>query len=405
MYLDPTGHWEEGDDNLSRNGQLLTQYYGILWREATTQEEKDRYHGYAIAVRAYEANKSGGVFNHLVMEGSYTKSDLRSLQQLLKDEKYDIKVDGIWGNETANVLWAYQFKHFSEAKEHDEKAGKKTWATFLPSLYDNMNITEYYNHVVNKIASVTATVERSGATPVQTNPYESVNKSNSSQGTSKGDGIVQRVLDSADKALNSILKRWTSGKVGTDDAGARLLMMEEDENHIFHARQDCWQYHFGYNDFYDFAFNIGTSMDKAKFTFIVDEKEEYILWAWKGDYINMGAGAELGIYRRLVVKGVSTPQWDTDITLAMPMTLKLSYNGTDIINYDPGASNPQWWITGFNPEYKDKAAQELTATFTVDFKDKVDLYNAFIKSDDYLKNVDKWSPPDDSGYKLTFTFK
>jgi hypothetical protein len=96
-----------------------------------------------------------------------------------------------------------------------------------------MNITEYYNHVVNKIASVTATVERSGATPVQTNPYESVNKSNSSQGTSKGDGIVQRVLDSADKALNSILKRWTSGKVGTDDAGARLLMMEEEENHIF----------------------------------------------------------------------------------------------------------------------------------------------------------------------------
>ena len=202
MYLDPTGHWEEGDDNLSRNGQLLTQYYGILWREATTQEEKDRYHGYAIAVGAYEANKSGGVFNHLVMEGSYTKSDLRSLQQLLKDEKYDIKVDGIWGNETANVLWAYQFKHFSEAKDHDEKAGKKTWATFLPSLYDNMNITEYYNHVVNKIASVTATVERSGATPVQTNPYESVNKSNSSQGTSKGDGIVQRVLDSADKALS-----------------------------------------------------------------------------------------------------------------------------------------------------------------------------------------------------------
>lgn len=26
--------------------------------------------------------------------------------------------------------------------------------------------------------------------------------------------------------------------------------------------------------------------------------ETYIIWAWKGDYINLGAGAETGIYKK-----------------------------------------------------------------------------------------------------------
>lgn len=32
--------------------------------------------------------------------------------------------------------------------------------------------------------------------------------------------------------------------------------------------------------------------DKSK-----DEGEEFIIWSWKGDYMNLGAGAETGIYQ------------------------------------------------------------------------------------------------------------
>ena len=32
--------------------------------------------------------------------------------------------------------------------------------------------------------------------------------------------------------------------------------------------------------------------DKAK-----DEGEEFIIWSWKGDYMNLGAGTETGIYQ------------------------------------------------------------------------------------------------------------
>ena len=60
----------------------------------------------------------------------------------------------------------------------------------------------------------------------------------------------------------------------------------------YHAKQDCLQQHAGYNDAYDWVFNLGTSMAREKFKFSYSGKD-YILWAWKGDYLNFGAGAEL----------------------------------------------------------------------------------------------------------------
>jgi RHS repeat-associated protein len=40
-----------------------------------------------------------------------------------------------------------------------------------------------------------------------------------------------------------------------------------DEKGIYHARQDCLQQYAGYNDFYDFMFDLGTQMEKQKFPF------------------------------------------------------------------------------------------------------------------------------------------
>jgi len=151
---------------------------------------------------------------------------------------------------------------------------------------------------------------------------------------------------------------------------------------------------------YDVVFDIGTDMDKAKFSFTYND-EELIFWAWKGDYINLGAGAELGIYKKLEVRGMSTPQYIVDKDLALPMTLTLQYKGNTIIEYDPGK---QWWITGFNPEYKGKKASKLTATYSIDFSGNKDMYKAFINSNDYLRNKSKWSIDENNKYLMSFTF-
>ena len=160
---------------------------------------------------------------------------------------------------------------------------------------------------------------------------------------------------------------WTIVGVDTAAFGAIFLDMQKDSKGIYHANFDCWQQYFGYNDFYDLMFDLGTSMKSAKFDFNYNGTE-YILWAWKGDYINLGAGAELGIYYG------GEPHWQVDKSLAMNMSLSLLYNGRLIISYTP--SQKQWWITAFNPAYQYVSANNLSALFRLQFN-STGLYWAF----------------------------
>ena len=169
---------------------------------------------------------------------------------------------------------------------------------------------------------------------------------------------VRTVLNKTNKLLVAI-------GVNTAAIGAHLLDMERDQSGIYHARFDCWQQYFGYNDFYDIMFDIGTSMASAKFPFDCNGKS-YVLWAWKGNYINLGAGAELGIYYG------GSPHWVVDKNLAQDMSMVLKYKGNKIISY----SQKTWWITGFNPKYLDAKASDLNVKFTVTFT-KSSLYRSF----------------------------
>ena len=157
--------------------------------------------------------------------------------------------------------------------------------------------------------------------------------------------------------------------IGIDTAaiGAFFLMMEKDGSGVYHARQDCWQQYGGYNDLYDFAFNLGTSMEAVKFSFSYNGSG-YTIWAWKGDYVNLVAGAELGIYRG------SSGHRTVDTSLAMWMGMIVSYNGEWIIDYFP--SEDQWWITGFNPKYQNVSASNLQVTIGVGFN-STGMYQAF----------------------------
>ena len=156
--------------------------------------------------------------------------------------------------------------------------------------------------------------------------------------------------------------------IDTAAIGAFFLQMYKDNEGVYHASFDCWQQLFGYNNLYDFFFDLGTSCEPAKFPFTYNGKE-YIIWMWKGDYINLGAGAELGIYTG------GEPHWHVDKRLAMTMYVELRYNGATIISH----SDYTWWITGFNPKYQNKSASSLTAIFTIRFNDP-GMYNAFRNS-------------------------
>ena len=110
--------------------------------------------------------------------------------------------------------------------------------------------------------------------------------------------------------------------------------------------------------------------------------------AWKGDYINMGAGAEIGFYKQFGAwRG--TPQWLADPSGYKPkMTMTLS--GSDrktIVSDNLKHTTAKVWTGAWNPHVQGLYADDLRATMTIDFSDKPDLFDAFRRG---KNNLDLW---------------
>ena len=140
----------------------------------------------------------------------------------------------------------------------------------------------------------------------------------------------------------------------------------------------CWQQLGGYNDFYDYVFDIFCDMDVEKYTFDTEGGESYTIWMWKGEYLNLGAGAECGLYY-----GDGWQKWAA-VDNQVPMTLDIDYGDGTSSQY----SDTTWWITSFNPEHQDARASDLTVTGTIDFSDvSDDIWEGFVDRYD-RKNSD-----------------
>lgn len=161
----------------------------------------------------------------------------------------------------------------------------------------------------------------------------------------------------------------SKSRIGEQAIGA-TLNMDRDSNGVYHARRNCIQAMGGYNDTYDHVFKSFTSAGINKFDFVSDGKK-YTIWMWKGDYYGLGAGAETGIYRG---SGYHKLTYQ-DSKLIMKLSL-YDKSGKQIMKYEPG--DPQWWITGFNPEYQDVNYKNLRVEGMIDFSKEPGLWEAFI---------------------------
>ena len=163
----------------------------------------------------------------------------------------------------------------------------------------------------------------------------------------------------------------SKSRIGEQAIGV-TLNMDRDSNGVYHARRKCIQRHFGYNDTYDHVFKSFTSANPNKLPVFSYNGEDYQIWMWKGDYYGLGAGAETGIYRG---SGYHKLTYQ-DSNLIMKLSL-YDKSGKQIMKYEPG--DPQWWITGFNPEYQDVKYQDLRVEGMIDFSKEPGLWEAFIK--------------------------
>ena len=176
----------------------------------------------------------------------------------------------------------------------------------------------------------------------------------------------------------------------TPALGALLCWFMLDEKEVaVHSQIKTWQSIGGYNNVYDNLFNLFTrgNMEPLKFRFSYD-KEEYIIWAWKGDYLNLGSGAEIGIYQNpheVKILGnpfLSIEQWDVaDFTLPMSLYLYNYYSSRDIdmvFGWEP--EEEQWWITGFDPRYDNPIVDDMVVINSIDFSKDKGMYEALKKA-------------------------
>ena len=180
--------------------------------------------------------------------------------------------------------------------------------------------------------------------------------------------IASNVKKTAAKVIRGGVNYWKKTWLGKEfykrtksgsDWKVNLLLKlggfeREKGKSIFHARDICIQKLGGYNNFYDFVFDSATNISKPlkyKFTdrkdYKFNMKRKYVIWPWKGDYLNLGAGCEVGFYNTygstkhyFFVKKIFTE-------------LEMRYNGNLINNYRPPKSKGEkvghsWWITTFN---------------------------------------------------------
>jgi RHS repeat-associated protein len=298
-----------------------------------------------------------------VQQGSRGE-DVKTLQKLLNAHGANLAVDGDFGPLTKSAVVSYQ--RSTGTLLVDGIAGKNTWERLL------------------------STQPSSGGSLTGGNPAQGTGNG----GTASSDGgPLSGIIHGGEAIVDSI------PYVDTAVMGAFFLMFDKIDD-TYHANQNCWQSVFGYNALYDFLFGMGTSMENAIFQFTSDD-QDYRIWAWKGDYVNLGAGAEMGIYYRQIIslpfgKKIPTQHWGVDKSLAMKMTMTLDFDGKQIIDYAPNAK--QWWITGFNPAHKNVSAKNLSATFTVTFNTN-QMYTDFKNS-----NPRGWTF-DDNKHIAKFAFK
>ena len=180
-----------------------------------------------------------------------------------------------------------------------------------------------------------------------------------------------------DKYYSDIKAPWEDGFwhfVNSLYASAESVACDfryDNKNIAIHSYGFQWQIVGGYNNFYDWAFDVVCSMDKRKLDFEYNGTN-YAIWAWKGTYLSLGAGSEVGFYENNNPIGL----WEASDRLKMSCSLyhKTNDGYSTIYNWYP--KDRQWWTTGFQPDEYGWNQDELGQIASVKFDDP-DMYDAF----------------------------
>lgn len=135
-----------------------------------------------------------------------------------------------------------------------------------------------------------------------------------------------------------------------------------------------WQSRVGYAWYYDLGFAIGGPTQVRRFPF-VSNGIHYIIWCWKADYWNLGAGAEIGIYYTDDATKASRGYYSIDVGdssapyhngLKVTVEMDVIYDGVPITE---NFVQTNWWVTSFSPRIQSPDIEKLEVNLKVKFAD------------------------------------
>lgn len=136
-----------------------------------------------------------------------------------------------------------------------------------------------------------------------------------------------------------------------------------------------FQSEMGYDNFYDLVFSLGGPIFKDKYEFTHEKDGEttyYVIWIWKGDYWNLGAGAEIGIYKTDNFEYAQNNFYEVDegnLNLRVNMSVNYRFLGfvkTEINNF----TDTNWWVCSFTPVIQFPNINWIDVVLKVSFGEK-----------------------------------
>jgi hypothetical protein len=154
---------------------------------------------------------------------------------------------------------------------------------------------------------------------------------------------------------------------------------------MVYALINAWHRSMGYAVFYDKMAELIPVWDIITRRYYFDYNGlEWLIQAWKGSYILISNGAEIGVYNRVPGEELGTfYNCATDDQL-MDMTMKLSHKDTVLLDLGP---QKHWWINGFKLNGMSYVPESLTLEFSIKMPD-MEMVNAFVEAIENEENGD-----------------
>lgn len=195
----------------------------------------------------------------------------------------------------------------------------------------------------------------------------------------------------------------------------RFLGFEHQENSNNYTSPEnskfMWQSLVGYSTVYDFFFSLGGPIFRRYYEFQNTDNGHttyYVVWIWKGDYWNLGAGAEIGIYttNNSYAQMRHFYNVNTNLRLVVDMNIKYYGNTLNHINME------NWWVCSFSPDKQFPKVSSIDVNLKVKFcSDYIYLINSFSigYQDSFLNNGNEpWTevsiPSTNSNYQFDINY-